>query len=60
MARKKVYGPSFFAEDIDLYRKQAIQAAKELWYETGVVEKLKAAKTTEEINRILVGARKGE
>lgn len=44
---------------VNTYRKDAITAAKELFYEDGVVSQLKAAKTIGEIERIMIDARKG-
>lgn len=40
-----------------LYKKEAIHAAKELFYDSQVIAELKAAKTITEMERILVSAR---
>ena len=58
--RKEVHGPRFFSRELEIYRRDAIQAAKELWYGSSVIEKIKAAQTGYEISRIMTGARKGE
>jgi hypothetical protein len=42
-----------------LYKKQAIEAAKDLCYEKEVVDKIKAASNSAEIDRILRAARQG-
>lgn len=44
----------------DSYKRQAILAAKELYYGKAVLEKLKRAQTQGEIQRIMIGARRGK
>jgi hypothetical protein len=44
-------------EDIKMFRKEALIAAKDLLYGEKVIEQLKAAKTTAEISRIMKNAR---
>lgn len=41
------------------YKKQAIKAAKELRYGETIINRLKEADTDGEIERIMIGARKG-
>lgn len=60
MGRTKSYGPSFFSEDLEIYRRDAIQAARELWYGQDVVDRILTAKSVTEITRIMTSARKGE
>ena len=40
------------------YKKQAIQAARDLYYDEEVIARLKNAKTDAEVSRIMVKARK--
>ena len=40
------------------YKKQAIQAAKELYYDKEVIARLENAKTDADVSRIMVKARK--
>lgn len=44
---------------LDLYKSNAIQAAKDLCYGEAVINLLKNAKTEGEISRIMTNARKG-
>ena len=46
-------------EDFNYDKKQAIIAAEELFYNSKVIEKLKKAKTSDELTRIMHDARNG-
>ena len=46
-------------EDFNYDKKQTIIAAKELCYNSKVIEKLKKAKTSDELTRIMHDARNG-
>lgn len=57
--RKHEDASEYFYGDYRNYKKQAIQAAKDLEYDQEVIIKLKKAKSDAEIERIMVTARKG-
>lgn len=44
---------------LEVYKNQAMEAAKDLCYGNGVIKRLKEAKTTGEIERIMREARHG-
>lgn len=58
--RKEVHGPRFFSRELEIYRRDAIQAARELWYGQDIVDRILTAKSVTEITRIMTSARKGE
>lgn len=44
--------------ELEVYRRQSIEAAKDLCYGKDVVNDIKAAKSVSEIERIMIAARK--
>lgn len=59
MRQKHEEASEYFYSDVKNYKKQALQAAKDLGYSKTVQNEIREAKTEAEIERIMVTARHG-